>query len=108
MKESKKMPAKSIKLSPLGDRVIIKPFSENDVKTKSGIIIPDTVSKEKSEQGEIMAVGPGKRDENGKIVPMNLKIGDKVMFSKYSGDEIKIDEVDYLVIKEENVLAIIR
>lgn len=96
------------KIRPLGDRVLVKPVSNDDhEKTKSGIFIPDTVSKEKPEQGKIIAVGPG-RIEDGKLVPIRVKVGDTVMFSKYGYDEIKIDEVEYFIIKEENILAIIK
>lgn len=95
------------KIQPLGDRVLVKPVSGDDhKKTKSGIFIPDTISKEKPEQGEVMAVGPG-RTEDGKLVPIKVKVGDTVMFSKYGFDEIKIDEVEYFIIKEENILAVI-
>ena len=96
------------KIQPLGDRVLVKPVPNDDhKKTKSGIFIPDTVSKEKPEQGEVVAVGPG-RTEDGKSVPVKVKVGDLVMFSKYGYDEIKIDEVEYFIIKEENILAIIK
>ena len=95
------------KIQPLGDRVLVKPVSsDNHKKTKSGIFIPDTISKEKPEQGEVVAVGPGLL-KDGKLVPVGVKVGDTVMFSKYGYDEIKIDEVEYFIIKEENVLAII-
>ncbi|MFA6536263.1 MAG: co-chaperone GroES [Candidatus Paceibacterota bacterium] len=95
------------KIQPLGDRVLVKPVSSDDrKKTKSGIFIPDTISKEKPEQGEVVAIGPG-RTEDGKLVPIKVKVGDTVMFSKYGYDEIKIDEVEYFIIKEENILAII-
>lgn len=95
-------------LLPLGDRVIIRPFSVEDLnKTKSGIIIPDTVSKESPEQGEVLAVGPGRLGDDGKRMPMSIKKGDKVVFSKYAYEEVKIDEEKYYILKEENILAVI-
>ena len=95
------------KIRPLGDRVLIKPFSNDDIKTSSGIIIPETVSKERPERGEVIAVGTGKRDDAGKIIPISVNVGDNVMFSKYSYDEIKIDGIEYLIVKEDSILAII-
>jgi len=95
------------KIQPLGDRVLVKPISADEhKKTKSGIFIPETVSKEKPEEGKVVAVGAGKY-EDGKLVPVRVKVGDKVVFSKYGYDEIKIDEVEYFIIKEENILAIV-
>lgn len=93
-------------IKPLGDRVILKPI-RNEEATKSGIILPDTVDKERPEKGEVVATGPGKLLNDGKRSEMSVKAGDKVMFKKYSPDEIKIDNVDYLVISEEDILAII-
>lgn len=96
-------------LTPLGDRVIVRPLSADEMGTKtlSGIIIPDT-AKEKPEQGTVIAVGPGKWNEDGdKRVPISVSVGDKVMFSKYGFDEVKIDGTTYYVIGESNVLAII-
>lgn len=93
-------------IKPLGDRVILKPL-RNEEATKSGIILPDTVDKERPEKGEVVATGPGKMLADGKRSEMSVKAGDKVMFKKYSPDEIKIDNVDYLVISEEDILAII-
>lgn len=90
---------------PLGDHILVKPASEKEVK-KGGIIIPDT-AKEKPQEGEIVAVGKGKRLENGTIVPPEVKVGDKVLFGKYSGTEIKIDGDDYLIMREDDVLGII-
>lgn len=95
-----------MKLRPLDDKIIIKPTSEEE-KTSSGIVLPETADKEKPEQGEVVSVGPGKIGENGKRLPMNVKKGDKVLFKKYSPDEIKIGEEEYLVAKEEDILAII-
>ncbi len=97
------------KIMPLGDRVLLKPFSDNEgKKTKSGIIIPETVSKEKPEQGKIVAVGEGRVTDNGKKIPMRVKAGDTVLFSKYAPDEVKIDGEDYYIMSESNILAIIK
>jgi chaperonin GroES len=93
-------------IKPLGDRVIIKPITE-DVTTKSGIVLPETVEKEKAEKGEVLAVGPGRVLDSGEIAPITVKVGDKVMFKKYSPDEIKIDGQELLVISEGDILAII-
>lgn len=92
-------------IKPLGDRVIIKPIAE-DITTKSGIVLPETVEKEKAEKGEVLAVGPGRVLDNGQVAPMSVKIGDKVMFKKYSPDEIKVDGEELLVISESDILAI--
>ena len=98
--------AAKIKIQPLGDRVIVKPLEAKEVR-KGGIIIPDTV-KEKPQEGEIVAAGKGKTAEDGKLVAMELKVGDKVLYGKYSGTEIKINDEDYLIMREEDVLGIIR
>ena len=90
---------------PLHDRVVLKRI-EADSKTTSGIIIPDT-AKEKPSQGEIVAVGPGGRDEAGKLTPIDLKVGDVVLFGKWSGTEVKIDDEDYLIMKESDVLGVL-
>ena len=101
-------PKPDFKIRPLGDRILLKPFSADEMKTTvSGIIIPDTVSKEKPEQGTVVAIGEG-RWEDGKRVPMSIKVGDKVVFSRYGYEEVKLDEVEYYILKEENILAIIR
>ena len=94
---------------PLGDRVLVKPFTQEDThKTTSfGIIIPDTSSKEKPEQGTVVAVGPGKKNEDGRVVPMSVKVGDKVMFSKYGFDEIKVNGVEYFIVSESSILAVL-
>ncbi len=94
-------------VKPLYSNLIVKPIKEDEV-TKSGIVLPDTIDKEKPERGEVIAVGEGKVLENGQRSPMSVKAGDKVMFKKYSPDEIKIDGEDYLVIQEEDILAIIQ
>lgn len=95
-----------MKLKPLNNNVIIRASSKEEV-TKSGIVLPDTMDKEKPEQGEVIAVGPGKLLDNGSRFEMSIKIGDKVVFKKYSPDDIKIDGEEYLVISENDILAII-
>lgn len=92
----------------MGDRVLVKPVSkEEGVTTSFGIIIPDT-AKEKPEQGTVVAVGPGKKNDDGKIVPVSVKVGDKVMFSKYGFDEIKVEGVEYYILPESSILAVIQ
>lgn len=99
----------SKKIIPLGDRVLVKPVSlDHDKKSKSGIIIPETVSKERPEQGKVVAVGAGKTTDDGKIIPTKVKVGDIVVFSKYGPDEIKIDGEEYYILSESNILAIIK
>ena len=92
-------------VKPLGDRVLVQPVEENEVK-KGGIIIPDT-AKEKPQEGKVIAVGTGKRDDNGKLIPFEVKKGDRVLISKYGGTEIKIDGKDYLIMREEDILGVI-
>ena len=94
-----------MKFRPLHDRVVVRRVSAEE-KTKGGIIIPDTV-KEKPQEGEIVAVGPGARDEKGKIVPLELKKGDRILFGKWSGTEIKIDGEELLIMKESDVMGVI-
>ena len=93
----------AVKLDPLGDRVVIKPLPREEV-TKSGIVLPDT-AKEKPQEGEIVAVGPGRVSEDGKRIAMEVKVGDKVIYAKYAGIEIKVDEVEYVILRESDVLA---
>lgn len=93
-------------LKPLGDKVVIRPQKEEE-RTKSGIVLPATAEKEKPEQGEIIAVGPGKTGEDGKVIPMTVKVGDKVLFTQYGPSEIKIDDEELLVVSESDVLAVI-
>jgi len=90
---------------PLGDRVLIKRVEEEE-KTKGGIIIPDT-AKEKPQEGEVVAVGPGARDDNGKVQPLDVKKGDRILFGKWSGTEVKIDGVDLLIMKESDILGVL-
>ena len=94
-----------MKIKPLGDRILIKP-SESEDKTKGGIIVPDT-AKEKSQEGTVVAVGEGKMLEDGKVVPIKVKKGDKVIYAKYSGTEIEINGQDHLILRDEDVLAIV-
>jgi chaperonin GroES len=93
-------------LKPLHDHVIVKPITEDEV-TKAGIVLPDTVDKEKPEKGEVVAVGPGKIMDSGQRAEMSVKVGDKVMFKKYSPDEIKVDGEEYLVISDSDIIAIL-
>jgi chaperonin GroES len=94
-----------LKFRPLHDRVVVRRL-EADQKTKGGIIIPDT-AKEKPSEGEIVAVGPGGRDENGKLIPIDLKAGDRVLFGKWGGTEVKIDGEDLLIMKESDIMGVI-
>ncbi len=94
-----------MKFRPLHDRVVVKRVEE-DTKTKGGIIIPET-AQEKPMQGEIIAAGPGARDESGKIVPLDVKTGDKVLFGKWSGTEVKIDGTELLIMKESDIMGIL-
>ena len=93
------------KLRPLGDRVVIKPIAREDM-TKSGIVLPDT-AKEKPQEGIILAAGPGKIDDNGKREPMDVKVGDKVLYAKYAGTEFKIEGDDLLIVRAKDILAIV-
>ncbi len=94
-----------IKFKPAGDRVLVKPEEAKDEKSPSGIIIPDTARKEKPERGVIVAAGEGKRTDKGDVLPMRYKVGDKVMFSKYGYDELTIDDIEYYVVSESNILG---
>jgi len=91
------------KIKPLGERVVIKPMPKEEV-SKGGIVLPDTV-KEKPQEGEIIAVGPGKLSEDGKRIAMEVKVGDKVVYSKYAGTEFKLDEEDVVIMRESDILA---
>lgn len=95
-----------IKIQPLGDRLIIKAVEPKEIK-RSGIIIPET-AKEKPQEGEVMAVGKGKLTDEGKLIPMEIKTGDIVLYGKYSGTEIKINDEEYLIMREEDVLGIVK
>lgn len=96
-----------MKIEPLYDKVVIKPLDEEEV-TASGIVLPETVDKEKPMQGTVVAVGEGRREEGGQITPLKVKVGDKVLFTKYAPDEVEIDEEEYLVIEEDKILGIVK
>ncbi|MEK7509939.1 MAG: co-chaperone GroES [Patescibacteria group bacterium] len=93
-------------IKPLSDHVVIEPLRQEE-KTKSGILLPETVEKERPEQGKIIAVGPGRKTDEGKVVPLDVKTGDLVLFTKYGPNEVKIDDKEYLIAKEEDILAIL-
>ncbi len=101
-------PKNTFKVQPLGDRIVVRPEEAMDERSPSGIIIPDTARKEKPERGVVVAVGEGKRNERGEVLAMKIKVGDTVMFSKYGYDEVKIDEVEYYIVSEPNILAVIK
>ncbi len=94
-----------MKFRPLHDRVVVTRIDAEE-KTTGGIIIPDT-AKEKPQEGRVVAIGPGGRDENGKLIPIDVKIGDRVLFGKWSGTEVKIDGVEYLIMKESDVMGVV-
>jgi chaperonin GroES len=94
-----------MKFRPLHDRVVVKRIDAEE-KTAGGIIIPDTV-KEKPQQGEVIGVGPGGRDEAGKLIPIDVHVGDRVLFGKWSGTEVKIDGVEYLIMKESDIMGVL-
>ena len=94
-----------MKFKPLNDRVLVEAL-EQETKTKGGIIIPDT-AKEKPQQGKVIAAGPGARTEDGKLLPMGVKAGDKILFGKWSGTEVKIDGVDLLIMKESDIMGVV-
>ena len=93
-------------IRPLSDHILIEPIKEEE-KTKGGIFLPETASKEKSEEGKVVAVGSGKMTEDGKIIPMAVKPGDRVLFAKYGPNEIKVDNKEYLIATESDILAVI-
>ena len=95
----------NVNVRPLGDRVLVKPLEAGEVK-KGGIIIPDT-AKEKPQEGEVVALGTGKRDDDGKLIAFTVKKGDKVLISKYGGTEIKIEDISYLIMREDDILGIL-
>lgn len=95
-----------MQIKPLADHILIEPIKEQE-KTTFGIVLPDTVEKDKSEQGMVIAVGDGKKTDDGKIVPVSVRAGQKVLFTKYGPSEIKIDGKEYLIAKEDDILAII-
>jgi chaperonin GroES len=99
------MPKVSVKIQPLGDRVVVKAISQETV-TKSGIVLPDT-AKERPQEGEVLAVGPGKILDNGKRVTLEISVGQKVLFAKYSGTEVKLDGEEYLILRESDIMGIV-
>ena len=97
--------ATDLKLTPLGDRVVIQPLGREET-TKSGIVLPDT-AKEKPQRGTVLAIGQGRRDDDGERIPLDVKVGDQVLFAKYAGTEFKLDEADLLILAEKDILAIV-
>ncbi len=96
-----------MKLQPLGDRVVVQATEDAESRTPSGLVIPDT-AKEKPQIGEVIAVGPGARDEDGDRIPMDVSVGDKVLYSKFAGTEVKLDSEEYLVLSERDLLAVVK
>lgn len=95
-----------MKLLPLSDHLVVKPLPAEEY-TKAGIVLPDTAEKEKPEKGEVLAIGPGRVLDNGTRLPLSVKVGDKILFKKYSPDEFKLDGVEYLVLSESDIIAVI-
>ena len=95
----------TLKLRPLGDRVLVEP-TEREEMTASGIYVPET-AKERPQEGVVVAVGPGRKDDDGKVIPMDVKKGDRVLYAKYGGTEVKLEEKKYLILKETDILAIL-
>ena len=95
-----------VTIQPLGDRVLVKPLEKGEER-KGGIIIPDT-AKEKPQEGKIVSAGPGKRDDSGKLIPMDVKAGDRILYGKYSGTEIKIDDEELLIMHQDDILGILK
>ncbi|MAF81043.1 co-chaperone GroES [bacterium] len=96
-----------MKIEPLHDNVVVKPLNQEEV-TASGIVLPDTVDKEKPMQGEVIAVGPGRTQDNGQVIPVGVSAGDKVLFTKYAPDEIEIDNEEYLVVSADKILGVLK
>jgi len=95
-----------MKIKPLADHILIEPIKEEE-RTKTGILLPETAEREHPEQGKVIAIGPGRKTSAGKIIPLEVKVGDKVLFTKYGPNEIKVDDKEYLIAKEEDILAIL-
>ena len=95
-----------MKIRPLYDRIVVKRIEESAEKTASGLFIPDS-AKEKPQEGEVIAVGQGKRNEDGKLIPLDVKAGDRILFGKYSGSEVKLDGVEVLIMREEDILGVL-
>jgi chaperonin GroES len=106
MSDSNGSTATAVKLTPLGDRVVVKPLGREET-TKSGIVLPDT-AKEKPQRGTVVAAGPGRRDDDGDRIELDVKVGDQVLFAKYSGTEFKLEDEDLLILAEKDILAIIQ
>ena len=96
----------ALNIRPLYDRIVVKRLTETEEKTASGLFIPDS-AKEKPQEGEVVAIGKGKRLEDGKVVPLDVQVGDRILFGKYSGSDIKIDNVEYMIMREDEVLGIL-
>jgi chaperonin GroES len=94
------------KIKPIADHILIEPI-KGEEKTKAGILLPETAEKERPEEGKVLAVGPGKKSKDGHVIPLEVKAGDKVLFAKYGPVEIKVGEKEYLIAKEEDILAVI-
>jgi chaperonin GroES len=105
IKKNKKT-KKTMNIKPLSDHILIEPIKEEE-KTKSGILLPETADKERPEQGKVVAVGPGKKNDSGQIIAMDIEVGQRVLFTKYGPNEIKVDGKEYLIAKQEDILAII-
>ena len=95
-----------MEIKPLADHILIEPI-KGEERTKTGILLPETAEKERSEQGKVIAIGPGRKTSDGKIIPLEVKVGDKVLFTKYGPNEIKVNDKEYLIAKEEDILAIL-
>ena len=95
-----------MKIKPLSDHVLIEPVKEEE-RTKTGILLPETAEKERPEQGKVIAVGPGKKDKTGRTIPLEVKPGDRVLFTKYGPNEIKVNNKEYLIAKQEDILAVL-
>tara|TARA_B100001971_G_C18062536_1_gene468729 strand:+ start:174 stop:470 length:297 start_codon:yes stop_codon:yes gene_type:complete len=95
-----------MQIQPLADQVVIQPLPAEE-KTESGILLPETAEKERPEQGTVIAVGPGKQTDEGKVIPVQVKVGDVVLFTKYAPNEVKLGDTEYLVVKQEDILGII-
>jgi len=95
-----------MRIKPISDHVLIEAIKEEE-KTKTGILLPDTAEKERPEQGKVIAVGPGRKDKTGKYIPLEVKAGDQVLFTKYGPTEIKVEDKEYLIAKEEDILAVL-
>ena len=96
-----------MRLVPLGDRVVVEPDEDQDMRTPSGLVIPDT-AKEKPQMGKVVAVGPGRRNDDGERTPPDVSEGDKVLYSKYGGTEVKVDGIEYLVLSANDLLAVVK